>query len=139
MPIPEADWTDRLVGHHNSTVTSGGSAPAELAVAAARAASDKLATDIVILDVGDVLAITDYFVITAGSNDRQVRAIIEEVERHLGERHGVKPARVEGLDSLRWVLLDYGSFVVHVFDDETRQYYQLERLWKDVGRLEWSN
>lgn len=129
MATPRTDWSE--------TTTLSRASPAELAVAAARAASDKLAQGTVVLDVGDVLAITDHFVITSGSNDRQVRAIIEEVERSLGDRYGAKPVRVEGLDTLRWVLMDYGSFVVHVFDSETRDYYQLERLWKDVARLDW--
>lgn len=135
MPTPGADWTDRLVGRTQSTATRVD--PAELAVAAARAASDKLGTDTMVLDVGDVLAITDHFVITSGANDRQVRAIIEEVERRLGEQFDVKPVRVEGLDTLGWVLMDYGAFVVHVFDAENRDFYQLERLWKDVARLDW--
>ena len=113
--------------------------PAALAAVAARAADDKLGRDTVVIDVGDVLAITDFFVITAGANDRQVRAIVEDVERVVAEHFGpgVKPRRIEGLDALRWVLMDYGSFVVHVFDEETRRYYDLERLWGDMPRLEW--
>ena len=92
-----------------------------------------------VIDVGDVLAITDFFVITAGANDRQVRTIVEDVERVVAEHFGpgVKPRRIEGLDALHWVLMDYGSFVVHVFDEETRRYYDLERLWGDMPRLEW--
>ncbi|MEA3214114.1 MAG: ribosome-associated protein [Acidimicrobiia bacterium] len=111
--------------------------PAQLARAAARAADEKLGRDTVIIDVGDVLAITDYFVITSGTNDRQVRAIVDDVEHHVGEHWHVKPRRIEGLDALRWVLMDYGSFVVHVFDEETRQYYELERLWRDLPRMDW--
>jgi ribosome-associated protein len=84
-----------------------------------------------------VLAITDLFVITAGTNDRQVRAIVEDVERQVGEAFGVKPRSIEGLDALRWVLMDYGSFVVHVFDEETRQFYELERLWRDMPQVGW--
>ena len=106
---------------------------------AARAASDKKAIDPVILDVGDVLAITDYFVVTSGTNPRQVRTIAEEVERVVGDAGGPKPVRIEGLDDLHWVLLDYGDFVVHVFLDETRHYYELERLWSDVPRVEWED
>ncbi len=106
-------------------------------IVAARAADDKLGTDTLVLDVGDVLAITDFFVITSGANSRQVRTLAEEIEAQVARAGGPKPLRVEGFDDLRWVLLDYGSFVVHVFLDETRQYYELERLWGDVPRLEW--
>ncbi len=104
---------------------------------AAQAADAKLGSDTLVLDVGDVLAITDHFVITSGANTRQVRTLTEEIEAKVFEADGPKPVAVEGLDDLRWVLLDYGSFVVHVFLDETRRYYELERLWADVPRLEW--
>ena len=105
---------------------------------AARAASSKKADDPVVLDVGAVLAITDYFVIASGSNTRQVRTIADAVEEEVKRDGGPSPIRVEGLDDLKWVLLDYGDFVVHVFLDETRKYYELERLWSDVPRLAWA-
>lgn len=104
---------------------------------AARAASDKKGADTLVLDVGDVLAITDFFVITSGTNTRQVRTIAEAVEEQVTLRGGPKPIRIEGLDDLRWVLLDYGDMVVHVFLDEARAYYELERLWRDVPRVDW--
>lgn len=104
---------------------------------AARAADAKNGTEVVVLDVGDVLAVCGWFVIASASNDRLVRAIAEEVEEVVGREGGPKPLRVEGLDDLRWVLLDYGDFVVHVFLQETREYYDLERLWSDVPRLDW--
>ncbi len=85
-----------------------------------------------------MLAITDLFVITTGANPRQVRTIADEVERRVKEDGGPSPLRIEGLDELTWVLMDYGTFVVHVFSEETRGFYQLERLWKDVPRLEWA-
>src|SRR5690606_31603273 len=107
------------------------------AVLAARAADDKLGVDTVVIDVGDVLAVTDLFVITNGSNPRQVKAIVEEVERKIAEAGGPRPLRVEGLDTLEWVLLDYGPFVVHVFDTEQRAFYRLERLWGDRPRVDW--
>ena len=106
---------------------------------AARAADDKNGNDTVVLDVGSVLAITDHFVITSGANTRLVRTLAEEVEARITREGGPKPVRVEGLDDLRWVLLDYGGFVVHVFLDETRQYYELERLWADVPRVAWED
>lgn len=105
---------------------------------AARAASDKQANDVLVLDVGDVLSITDWFLICDGNNVRQVRTIVDEVEQQVSDAGGPKPVRVEGLDSRQWVLMDYGSFVVHVFLDEARRYYELERLWSDVPRLDWS-
>lgn len=91
-----------------------------------------------VLEVGDVLVVADEFVIVSAPNDRLVRAIVEEVERAVGERGLGKPLRVEGLDALRWVLMDYGDVIVHVFLDETRDYYELERLWSDVPRLDWA-
>ncbi len=106
-------------------------------IVAARAALAKKGEDPVILEVGAVLAITDAFVITSGTNPRQVRTIAEEVELRVAEECGPKPLRVEGLDDARWVLLDYGDFVVHVFLDEVRRYYDLERLWSDTPRVEW--
>lgn len=107
-------------------------------IAAAKAASDKKGEDTIILEVGGVLAITDAFVITSGTNSRQVRTIAEEVEQKIDEAGGAKPLRIEGLDDARWVLMDYGDFVVHVFLDEVRRYYDLERLWSDAPRVEWS-
>lgn len=106
-------------------------------VLAARAADDKVGVDTVVLDVGAVLAITGYFVITGAANSRAVRTIAEEVEAQIRADGGPAPLRVEGLDDLRWVLLDYGAFVVHVFRDEARRYYELERLWSDVPRVAW--
>ncbi|MDP9070842.1 MAG: ribosome silencing factor [Actinomycetota bacterium] len=123
-------------------MTQAGSAPGlqdirDLAAVAARAASAKKAEDTVILEVGPVLAITDAFVITSGTNSRQVNTIAEEVEAKVAEAGGRKPLRVEGLSDARWVLLDYGDFVVHVFLDEVRRYYDLERLWADAPRIPW--
>ena len=108
------------------------------AIAAARAAAAKTEEPTVVLDVGDVLSITSYFVITGGRNARQVKTVAEEVEAALAAAGGPRPLRTEGLDSLRWVLLDYGDFVVHVLLDEARQYYELERLWADVPRVAWA-
>jgi len=106
----------------------------EQALAAARAASSKLAEDIVILDVRSLIGITDYFVICSGRNERQVETIVQEVERQLAAE-GARPYRREGERQLRWVLLDYLDFVVHVFHAEEREYYELERLWKDAERI----
>jgi len=104
---------------------------------AARAASAKKAEDTVVLDVGGVLGITDAFVVTSGRNRRQVLTIAEEVETQVKAIGGPAPLRVEGLTDAQWVLLDYGDFVVHVFLDEVRRYYDLERLWGDSPVIEW--
>lgn len=106
-------------------------------VVAARAAAAKKGEDTLILEVGQILAITDAFVITSAGNPRLVRTIAEEVEERVAAECGPKPLRTEGLDDARWVLIDYGDFVVHVFLDEVRRYYDLERLWSDAPRVEW--
>ncbi len=103
---------------------------------AIEAAEDRKAEDTQAFFVGEVMGITDWFVVTSGSNSRQVRAIVENVEKELTAQAAIKPLRVEGLDSLSWVLMDFGGFVVHVFDEESRGYYKLERLWSDVPRFE---
>jgi ribosome-associated protein len=106
-----------------------------LALAAARAASDKKATNPVILDVSNVLGLCDYFVIASAPNDRLVRAICEEVELRVKHAGGNGPRSIEGLDDARWVLMDFGDTIVHVFLDEAREFYDLERLWGDVPRV----
>lgn len=108
-----------------------------LVEAAARGASNLQAHDIVALDVGDVIAITDWFVIASASNVRQVRRVAEEVEAEVKLAGGEGPLRIEGLEDATWVLLDFGPFVVHVFHEETRAYYDIERLWSDVARVEY--
>lgn len=102
----------------------------ELAAAVAEAASDKLADDIVALDVSDQLVITDVFVLASAPNDRQVRAIVDGIEERLLTL-GAKPVRREGERDGRWVLLDFSEIVVHVQHTDERQFYSLERLWKD--------
>ena len=107
------------------------------AVTAARAAADKNAEETLALDVGDIIGITEVFVITSGTNTRQVRTICDEVEQALKRDGGGAPRNVEGLDDASWVLLDYGDLIVHVFLSETREYYALERLWADAPRIAW--
>lgn len=102
----------------------------ELATAAAEAAADKLAEDIVAFDVSDQLVITDVFVLCSAPNDPQVRAIVDEIEERLRQR-GVKPVRREGERDGQWILLDFIDVVVHVQRTDAREYYGLERLWKD--------
>lgn len=110
-----------------------------LAQVAARAAAAKKGEDTIILEVGRVLAITEAFVITSGANARQVRTIADEIEADVKAGGGPSPLRTEGLDDARWVLLDYGDFVVHVFLDEVRRFYDLERLWSDSPRWTWED
>jgi ribosome-associated protein len=107
----------------------------ELARAAATAAADKLATDILALDVSEVVAITDVFVLCTGGNERQVRAIVDSIEERLSALKA-KPLRREGEREGRWVLLDYGDIVVHVQLAEERIHYALERLWRDCPLVE---
>lgn len=97
---------------------------------AAQAASDKLATEIVAFDVSEQLVITDAFVLCSASNERQVKAVVDEVEDKLREA-GAKPVRREGERDGRWVLIDYAEIVVHVQHSEERSFYALERLWRD--------
>jgi len=104
---------------------------------AAKAADAKKAERVVVLDVGDIISITDYFVIASCANVPQVRAVVEEIEQVLKDRASESPLGIEGLDDFSWVLMDYGDFVVHVFLDETRGYYDLDRLWADAPSVEW--
>lgn len=101
---------------------------------AAGAALAKKGTDVVILEVGEILGIIELFVIASATNVRQVKTIVDEVEKAVKESDGGKPRSVEGLGDASWVLMDYGDIVVHVFLDETRAFYDLDRLWADVPR-----
>lgn len=107
----------------------------EMAQVAARAADEKLATDVVVLDVSDQLVITDCFVIASAPNERQVNAIVDNVEEKL-RLAGHKPVRREGTREGRWVLLDYVDVVVHIQHSDERNFYALERLWKDCPQVE---
>ena len=107
----------------------------ELALVAARAADDKQGLDIAILDVSSVLAITEVFVITSASNSRQVKTIASEVTDKVREILGRSPLHSEGAGEQQWVLLDYGDVVVHVFADEARRFYEIERLYLDMPKI----
>ncbi len=101
-------------------------------MAAATAIDDKKGLDIRLLDVSELLVVTDVFVIASGTSSRHARSLADDVEGRLKTEMARQPLRREGRDYGRWVLLDYGDMVVHVFDPETRDYYQLERLWADA-------
>ncbi|HUM00476.1 MAG TPA: ribosome silencing factor [Mycobacterium sp.] len=107
---------------------------AEMATIAARAAAAKLANNVVVLDVSEQLVITDAFVIASASNERQVNAIVDEVEEKM-RRAGYKPARREGAREGRWTLLDYVEIVVHIQREDERDFYALDRLWRDCPEI----
>ena len=109
----------------------------EGALLAARVADDKLGRDAVVLGVGPLLGVVDAFVITSGSNSRHVKTLVEEVERRLKQEAGLSPTSVEGLADATWVLMDYGDFLVHVFSEEARTFYDLEHLWGGAARVPW--
>lgn len=110
----------------------------ELARTAARTADAMKADRTTVLAVGDVLAIAEYFVICSASNRRLVRAVVDEIEEKVRDAHGRSPVRVEGAAEQQWVLVDYGDVVVHVFVEDVRAYYEIERLYRDVPRIEWA-
>lgn len=124
------------------TISDDRSGPDEAALAvalcAARAADAKHGTDVMVLAVGDVLAITEYFVICGGGNRRLVSTLVDEIEGGVGSELQRKPLRTEGRHEQQWVLLDYGDVVVHVFLEEIRDFYEIERLYRDVAVIDWS-
>lgn len=109
----------------------------ELAVMAAQACDEKQGSDIVVLPVGDVLAVTEYFVVTSAQSGRQVRAIADNVLESVRVLTGRSPLRTEGAREQQWVLIDYGDVIVHIFAEETRRFYEIERLYKDVTPIAW--
>lgn len=121
-----------------STATTNDGATAEELdkhlLIAVDAASDKKAIDMRVLDLRSLASFTDYFLITSGSNTRQVQAIADAIVDQL-KKVGRRPARVEGYNSAEWVLVDYGDFIIHVFDDKARRFYDLERLWREATRV----
>lgn len=111
----------------------------ELACLAARVADDKKADHTLVLAVGDVLQITDYFVITSASNRRLVKTVVDAVEEEVRAALGRSPIRMEGVSEQQWVLVDYGDVVVHVFSEDIRMYYEIERLYRDVPKVPWAD
>ncbi len=136
---PARDGPGRVAGPGGE---GGGAADLSEAVGerctvAARAAESKGGADTVVLVMGDLLSVTEAFVVTSGANVRQVRTIVEEVERQVKVAGGPGPDRIEGLSDARWVLMDYGDVLVHVFLDEARTFYDLEHLWSGAPRFPW--
>ncbi|MEO6655708.1 MAG: ribosome silencing factor [Pyrinomonadaceae bacterium] len=103
---------------------------------AIRCASDKKAFDMIALDLRDIASFTEFFIIASGSNQRQVQAIADEINERLKKQLSSRPVRIEGYSSADWVLLDYGDFIVHIFNGESREFYDLARLWRDARRVE---
>lgn len=118
--------------------TDSDASPLDIALVAARSADEKQGRNIVVLEVGPVLAITDYFVVIDAPNRRLVRTLVDEIEQAVRAMSGRSPVRTEGLKEHQWVLIDYGVIVVHVFLDEVRRFYEIERLYRDVARVDWS-
>jgi ribosome-associated protein len=102
---------------------------------AVRSAAEKKASEMVILDLRQIASFAEFFIITSGANPRQVQAVSDEIEEQLKKQLGSRPVRIEGYTSAEWVLMDYGDFIVHIFNKEAREFYDLERLWRDAGRV----
>ncbi|MGH9007213.1 MAG: ribosome silencing factor [Acidimicrobiales bacterium] len=122
-----------------TVATTGPPVIPDIALVAARAADDKLGGDTVVLAMGELLGVVDAFVVTSARTDRQVRALVEEVEQQVKDHDGTAPIAVEGLSDASWVLMDYGDLVVHVFAEQTRGYYDLEHLWSSAPRIAWQD
>lgn len=106
---------------------------------ALRCAEDKKAINTVALDLRPIASFTEFFIITGGANQRQVQAISDEIEVQLKQQLGIKPVRIEGYSTAEWVLVDYGDFVVHIFENKARAFYDLERLWRDARKVQLPN
>lgn len=103
---------------------------------ALRSASEKKAFDIVALDLREIASFTEIFIICSGSNQRQVQAISDEINEQLKKQLKAKAVRIEGYSGAEWILLDYGDFIVHIFDKDARDFYDLQRLWRDAKKVE---
>ena len=103
---------------------------------AGECAADRKAFDMRVLDLRDVASFTEFFIICSGANQRQVQAIADQIEEQLKKQLSTRPVRIEGYSSAEWVLLDYGDFIVHIFNKESREFYDLERLWRDARKVD---
>ena len=135
-----------LSSDHLTTSTNPGATPSrhtpqqrslELALAAAQTAADNNGQDILVLDLRELTCIFDYFVIASGSSRRQLHAISDDIDDCLEKKLGDKRMGIEGYDGSSWILLDYGTVVVHLFDAATRDYYAIEKLWGEAKRVDW--
>jgi ribosome-associated protein len=103
---------------------------------AVRCADDKKAARMLVLDLRSIVSFTEFFMIADGANQRQVQAIADEINEQLKKQFGRRPVRIEGYGTAEWVLLDYGDFIIHLFNAEARDFYDLERLWRDAGKVD---
>ena len=135
--MPPSPWAASLRNWH--AVAGNGMDADTLAVAmsAARAADDKQGTDTRVIDVSEVMPIVGVFVVTSAGNPRLVRTIAGDVEDRIRIDHHRSPVRTEGMSESQWILLDYGDVVVHVFAEETRRFYEIERLYRDRPNVDW--
>ena len=111
----------------------------KLALAAAQTAEDDKGKDIIVLDLRELTCIFDYFVIASGSSRRQLHAMSEDIDHRLEDDLGDQRMGIEGYQGSNWILLDYGTVVIHLFDEETREYYGIEKLWGEAPQLDWRN
>ena len=125
---------DAPAGEEPATTPAGGDGLDARIESALHAASDKKAHDLVVLDLRPVATFTDYFLIASGTNARQVQAIADEITERL-KREGTRAERIEGYKTAEWVLVDYGDFIDHIFEDKSRRFYDLERLWREGVRV----
>jgi ribosome-associated protein len=128
----QRDESETLVISVQTTPFSDLGEDAQLAI---KCAGDKKAFDIVALDLRDIASFADFFIIAGGANKRQVQAISDEINERLRKQLGTKCLRIEGYESGEWILLDYGDFIVHVFEEKAREFYDLARLWRDAKRV----
>lgn len=123
------------IASHATTAAERSNRSLERALAAARVADNNRGRDVVILDLREITAVFDYFILVTGTSRRQLHAISEEIDETLAKEFNDRRLGIEGYAESRWILLDYGDIVVHIFDDETRDYYSLEQLWAGAKRV----
>ncbi len=137
VPAPTITRGPSVQAPSNRAEATNSSDIMTFALVAARTADDRKGEDVVVLDVSQTLTVTDLFVIASASNTRLVATIARDIEDAVKEAGGPAPVSVEGLNEANWVLMDYAGFIVHVFLDETRRYYDLERLFADSTKIAW--
>ncbi len=139
MPLENRVTEERSVEHNSSGAAARRVNPErslELALAAARTAAENGGTDLVVMDMTGHTAIFDYFVIATGTSRRQLHAMSEEIDHKLEDELNDKRMNIDGYDESRWIVLDYGTVVIHLFDEDTRQFYSLEALWADAPKVD---
>ena len=135
----EQTLKEKSLQHDGTAVAEAQAEPADVLderlIGALRAASDKKAVNSLVLDLREVTEFTDFFIITNGTNVRQVQAIADGISEDL-KLIDARPLRVEGYNTAEWILMDYGDFVVHIFEEKAREFYDLERLWRDAKKIQ---